>query len=432
MQALYAGKVADREAMRHPFVDILIVGGPMCRFSVLAFAAIAASLIAAPQSSAESLRFSFTYVKGEKFRALSTVDEDVFVNGRFARSSQILNRISFETADADPEGAWGLVRGKFETSERAAGDSAYLVSESYDSEFTRDRLGKYTIDPAYYMPVVRDVPSFPDAELSPGDSWSAPGEERHDFRLSFGIPEPYEIPIDVRYRYIGPVARDGRTSHLISASYTVFERPRAPRAYNDVYPVQIAGYSDQKIYWDPALGQPSAYEESFDLIFDWSDGSTVEYRGKAGSEVVESRRMDRDALKDEIEKAVAGLPNVSVAATEDGIAISLEDIQFEADSSTLRAAELEKVARVADILKRYPDRDILVSGHSAAAGYAAGRKPLSEDRAKAVAERLIALGARRPEHVRAAGYGDERPIADNSTEAGRGRNRRVEITILEN
>ena len=76
-----------------------------------------------------------------------------------------------------------------------------MISESYDSEFTRDRLGRYTIDPKYYMPVVRDVPTFPDKELSPGDAWTAPGEERHDFRRVFGIPDPYEIPIDVRYRY---------------------------------------------------------------------------------------------------------------------------------------------------------------------------------------------------------------------------------------
>jgi outer membrane protein OmpA-like peptidoglycan-associated protein len=142
--------------------------------------------------------------------------------------------------------------------------------------------------------------------------------------------------------------------------------------------------------------------------------------------------MDRGALKAEIEKAVAGMPNVSVAATDEGVTISIEDVQFEADSARLKAPELAKIARIAELLKRYPDRDILVAGHSAAAGYAAGRKRLSEDRAKAVAESLLTTGARPPERVRVTGYGDERPIADNATETGRARNRRVEITILEN
>jgi outer membrane protein OmpA-like peptidoglycan-associated protein len=379
-----------------------------------------------------AFRFAFSHVKGDKYRALSTVDEDVYVNRRFAHSSQILNRIAFETAGAAPDGSSGLLRGTFETSERSKDDSAYVITESYDSEFTRDRLGRYTIDPKYYMPVVRDVPSFPDKELSPGDSWNAPGEERHDFRRVFGIPDPYEIPIDVHYRYEGPVVKDGKSLLLVSASYTIFERPEEPRAYTEAFPIQIAGYSDQKIYWDQAMGQPSAYEEKFDFVFDWSDGSTIEYRGTAQSKVIESTLMDRDSLKTEVEKAVADLPNVSVTKTDEGVTISIEDIQFEADSAILATVELAKIAKIAELLKRYPDRDILVSGHTAAAGYAAGRKQLSEQRAEAVAERLIGLGARASDRVRAVGYGDERPIADNASEAGRARNRRVEITILEN
>jgi outer membrane protein OmpA-like peptidoglycan-associated protein len=417
-------------------------------FAALAFFAIAAvaSAQSAPGPAASgpapanpgaapggaAFRFAFSHVKGDKFRALSTVDEDVYVNRRFANSAQILNRIAYEAADTAPDGSWSLLRGTFETSVRSTNGSAYVISESYDSEFKEDRLGRYTIDPKYYMPVVRDVPTFPDKELSPGDSWTAPGEERHDFRRDFGIPDPYRIPIDVRYSYVGPVQRGGKELRLVTASYTIFVRPDQPRAYRDAFPIQIAGYSDQKIYWDEALGQPSAYEEKFDFVFDWSDGATVEYRGTAKSDVIESALMDRDSLKTEVEKAVQGMANVSVAKTDEGVTISIEDIQFEADSARLKPEEAAKIARIAELLKRYPDRDILVAGHSAAAGYAAGRKQLSEDRAKAVAERLVTLGARAAERVRAIGYGDERPIADNSTEAGRARNRRVEITILEN
>jgi outer membrane protein OmpA-like peptidoglycan-associated protein len=410
------------------------------RFAILALIASVAVGGAAQGSAAQSpaagaaapFRFAFSYSKGDKFRVLSTVDEDVYINRRLAYSTEILNRIAYEIADAAPDGSSGLLRGSFETSERKKDDSAYVITDSYDSEFTRDRLGHYAIDPKYYMPTVRDVPTFPDKELSPGDSWTSPGEERHDLRRVFGIPDPYKIPIDVRYRYVGSAAKDGKDTRLISASYTIFERPPEPRAYKDVFPIQIAGYSDQKIYWDPAAGDPIAYEEKFDFVFDWSDGSTIEYRGSAQSKQLEAAHMDRAAMQAEIEKGIAGMPNVSVASNDEGVTISIEDIQFEADSAVLKPAELAKVARIAELLKRYPDRDILVAGHAAAAGYAAGRKTLSEQRAKAVAERIIALGARSSERVRATGYGDERPIADNATEAGRARNRRVEITILEN
>jgi outer membrane protein OmpA-like peptidoglycan-associated protein len=400
----------------------------------------AASLAAAPTPVGE--RFAFVHAKGDRFRVVSEVQEDVYINRRFSHSAEILNRITFEVADAAPDGSWGLLEGRFETSERPAGEAAYLVSESYDSIFRRDRLGRYSIEDKYYMPVVRNVPAFPDRELAPGDEWTAPGEERHDFRRGFGIPDPYAIPFEARYRYEGSVARHGDAGNgnpgggedlrLVSASYTIFHRPPPPRAYAEVFPIQIAGFSDLKILWDPSLGQPVSYEERFDFVFDWSDGSTIEYRGTSRSGQFEAERMDRPAMKAEIEAAIAGMPDVTVAETEEGVTISLEDLQFEADSAALRASELAKLTRIAQILARYPGRDILVAGHAAQAGWAEGRKKLSEDRARAVAGRLIELGAREPDRVRAVGYADERPIADNATEAGRARNRRVEITILEN
>ena len=57
---------------------------------------------------------------------------------------------------------------------------------------------------------------------------------------------------------------------------------------------------------------------------------------------------------------------------------------------------------------------------------------LSIERARVIAEMLVALGVRKPEEIIIVGYGAERPIADNSTPEGMARNRRVEITILEN
>jgi outer membrane protein OmpA-like peptidoglycan-associated protein len=377
-------------------------------------------------------RFAFVHQKGERFRVLSEVSEDVYVNRRLSHSAEILNRIAFEVADAAPDGSWGLLQGSFETSERPKGAAAYLVSESYDSVFRRDRLGRYAIEPKYYMPVVRNVPVFPDRELRPGDSWTAPGEERHDLRRVFGIPEPYAIPFEARYRYEGPVLKDGKSLRLVTASYAIFRRPPPPAAYKVAFPIQIAGFSDQKIWWDPAIGQPVSYEERFDFTFDWSDGSSIQYRGTARSGQLEAVLMDRGAMKAEVEEAVAGLADVTVAESAEGVTIALEDLRFEADSAVLLASELGKLERIAELLKRYPDRDILVGGHAAKAGWAEGRKKLSEDRARSVAERLISLGARKPDRVRAVGFGDERPIADNGSEEGRARNRRVEITILEN
>jgi outer membrane protein OmpA-like peptidoglycan-associated protein len=117
---------------------------------------------------------------------------------------------------------------------------------------------------------------------------------------------------------------------------------------------------------------------------------------------------------------------------DEGITITLEDIQFQADSARLMPSEQEKLDKIAEILKRYPDRDILIGGHTALAGSAEARQLLSQERAAATADYLIAKQVRSADRIVVQGYGAERPLADNRSEAGMRKNRRVEITILEN
>ncbi|HAE22461.1 MAG TPA: hypothetical protein DCG47_09095, partial [Spirochaetaceae bacterium] len=302
----------------------------------------------------------------------------------------------------------------------------------YESRYWQKPDGRFEIEPKYYMPVVRHVPTFPARDLKPGDTWNAPGEERHDLREGFGIAEPYVIPIDVRYRYRGEAAYKGKPVRLIEAAYTVFFRPEAPKSWANFYPLQIAGYSDQLIYWDHENGGILAYEEDFKFVFDLSNGNSIEYRGKASAEVIEAQLMDRGALSKQVEDAMQGLKDVKVTSDELGVTISLENIQFEADSARMLPGEKAKIERIAQLLSKIPERDLLVAGHTALAGTAAARAELSRERARTVAELLIALGAREPDAITVIGYGAERPIAENATEAGRSRNRRVEITILEN
>ena len=81
---------------------------------------------------------------------------------------------------------------------------------------------------------------------------------------------------------------------------------------------------------------------------------------------------------------------------------------------------------------QYPERDILITGYTALAGTEEGRQRLSEERAAAVGQYLLDLGARSRDHMVYRGMGAKDPIADNSTPEGMRKNRRVEITIMEN
>jgi outer membrane protein OmpA-like peptidoglycan-associated protein len=282
------------------------------------------------------------------------------------------------------------------------------------------------------MPVVRNVPVFPGRDLKVGDLWTAEGHEVHDFRDSFGIAEPYRIPFTASYKYLGSRTWKGTDYPAFSVSYRISSEPKA--VAGRLWPRRISGASDQIVYWDFDLGQPAAYEESFRMIFDLSDGRTVEYRGTAQAEIIESSRMDKEKMARDIAGDITrlGIRDATVRVVDSGVAISLENIQFQADSAVLLNSEREKLDKIGEILRRYPDRDILVGGHTALAGTEAARNQLSRERAAVVAEYLIGRGVRMPERVVVRGYGAERPLGDNRTEEGMRRNRRVEITILEN
>jgi len=201
-----------------------------------------------------------------------------------------------------------------------------------------------------------------------------------------------------------------------------------------VWPRSIAGASDQIVYWDHERGLPVAYEETFNLTFELSNGVTVEFRGSAEAEVIESETMDRDQIASEIMDEVRRLdiPDINVRKVNEGVSISLEDIGFYPDSAVMLPGEREKLDKIAGILMRYPSRDIMVSGHTALAGTREGRMKLSVERAKAVTDYLLSKNVRSADRVVVRGYGADRPVADNITEEGMRRNRRVEITILEN
>ena len=390
---------------------------------------IAAVLAIVP---ATAIEFRFNYETGDRYKILSQVDESVFINGVYSHSADILNQISIEIADAD-EGA-GYIEASFQTSERSYNSaSVYEWSREYYSEFWRDKYGEYRIDDSYFMPVVRSVPKFPDRDLAPGDTWTAVGAEVHDFRDNFGIPEAFHFPIQVSYEYVGREELEGRSYDVIRISYAVFYRQN--RAFKaQMFPVMITGFSEQRLFWDFRAGRPYHYSEEFDFIFTFNTGHTVEYAGTAEATVHATETMDKERVAEEIREQLSesSVEDTEVTVSDEGVTVSIEDIQFMPDSAVLTPEEKEKLRIIADILNDYPDRDILVTGHTAMAGTEAGRKALSEKRAKAVGNYILVLGAREANQVTIKGVGGTEPVADNSTEEGMRRNRRVEITILEN
>ena len=143
---------------------------------------------------------------------------------------------------------------------------------------------------------------------------------------------------------------------------------------------------------------------------------------------------ERQALTEKINAQLEShdVTDTRARVTDEGITISLSNIQFLANSTDLPESEKKKLREITPILQSIPMRGLLVTGHTALAGTQQDRMQTSLDRARAVAAYLLSLGARNPGEIFIQGLGSDSPIADNSTPEGMALNRRVEIIILEN
>lgn len=133
----------------------------------------------------------------------------------------------------------------------------------------------------------------------------------------------------------------------------------------------------------------------------------------------------------ELKEQTAG-SGVDVSPVDNGQAILVnlpEGVTFDVASYSLKPQFRATLDKVADSLKQYPDSLIDVYGHTDSTGSDAYNQTLSENRARTVASYLSMQGVNSA-RIRSQGYGETMPVADNATEEGRRKNRRVEIKIV--
>jgi outer membrane protein OmpA-like peptidoglycan-associated protein len=123
------------------------------------------------------------------------------------------------------------------------------------------------------------------------------------------------------------------------------------------------------------------------------------------------------------------LAELEAEQTERGLVLTLGDILFDVDGTELNPGGFQQVGRIADFLRAFPERNVLIEGHTDGTGADDYNEQLSLRRAYAVEDFLISEGID-PRRVIARGYGKRYPVATNDTTAGRQQNRRVEIVIL--
>lgn len=112
------------------------------------------------------------------------------------------------------------------------------------------------------------------------------------------------------------------------------------------------------------------------------------------------------------------------------VSVVLDDVQFELNSSELTPDSSASLDKVASKMNEYPNLRIEVQAYTDSMGKAAYNQSLSEKRANSVRDYLIGAGIAAG-RMEVKGYGETKPIADNSTPEGRAKNRRVELEVIE-
>ncbi len=112
------------------------------------------------------------------------------------------------------------------------------------------------------------------------------------------------------------------------------------------------------------------------------------------------------------------------ALTKDGFMALY--INFDTGKSAIKPESMPIVEQIAALMKAHTDLKLSIEGHTDNVGTAASNKTLSEQRAKAVLDAVVKQGIA-ANRMTAIGWGQDKPVADNRTEEGRAKNRRVEI-----
>ncbi|HSO18613.1 MAG TPA: OmpA family protein, partial [Desulfosarcina sp.] len=144
----------------------------------------------------------------------------------------------------------------------------------------------------------------------------------------------------------------------------------------------------------------------------------------------EEKAMEAELARQKAEQLEREMADLKALKTERGIVLTLGDVLFESGRATLMPGAMRTIDKLSDFLKKNPKRNIVIEGHTDDVGGDEYNLNLSQRRADSLRDALLARGiggARILTH----GYGENYPVASNSTAAGRQQNRRVEIIILD-
>lgn len=148
-------------------------------------------------------------------------------------------------------------------------------------------------------------------------------------------------------------------------------------------------------------------------------------KARTDAEIARAAAASAQAEAEELKRQMADL---QARETDRGLVMTLGDVLFATGKSDLKPGAMDRLSKLVAFLGKYPDRTVIIEGHTDSVGSDETNQALSQRRADAVRAYLMAQGVA-ANRVVAVGKGESLPVADNGNAAGRQQNRRVEVII---
>ncbi len=403
----------------------IIPGGYTMKTSLSLVSTILLSCFCANELYAARLEWEIPL--NERLEMVRTASVDYYINKKHQKKYDERNIINLTCYRRDDSTSG--VKGDFTVFAKAYEEPVFKQIEKHFADFSIARNGRFSVDKKDFMPNLRHLPTFPEKDMPAGTEWSSPAEIVFN---SFSVP--FLITFNVRYAMKDIREMDGRSVAVVNYSFTM-DRRFNERGLPEDMPVRVLGMNKGRMYWDIAGKKPHSMDDEYRVAFLYRTGAqefaTAEFAMKIKTRYKLYRQVapgEKAAAVQELQKELPKDSGISVDEDARGIVLRLGEVLFDFDSYGLKNEAAGTLDRVSEIIReKYGDREVIVEGHTDNRGNAGYNQTLSEQRAHSVARYLERRGVR--DKLSYRGYGEDKPIADNSSADGRRKNRRVEVII---
>lgn len=253
-------------------------------------------------------------------------------------------------------------------------------------------------------------------------------------------PKAPEAPLDSRVKLTALQSDPQLATRApveMKAAEAAVKAAEAPRADGD-YATHLVLLADQKVEIARARAQSRLYEDQRNALSEQSERARLDARTLEADRArrdATAARADAASARDEVAASQAvrmdlqrQIAELNARETDRGLVVTLGDLLFATGKSDLTGGAGPNLDKLAAFLGEYPDRTVLIEGHTDSVGSQESNYFLSQRRAESVRSYLVSRGVQ-ASRLTTAGLGQDSPVASNDTATGRQQNRRVEVII---